>query len=887
MAASIRPESRAASISWVNRPLPPISVRVRSWMRSPLVVITSRTASWSPPSTAAMRARTVSAWARARGLPLVPMRIGCAVMARRLRHTAPLRQRVRPSVSSPPLTVLGIETSCDETAAAVVRLRDGRAEVLSSIVGTQTEAHAPYGGVVPEIAARSHVETIDGIAAAALREAGLGVGELDGIAATAGPGLVGGVMVGLAFGKAMALALGKPLVAVNHLEGHAVSARLTAEIPYPFLLLLVSGGHCQLLDVRGVGACVRLGSTLDDAAGEAFDKIGVSLGLPYPAGPALERLAEGGDAERFPLPRSLLGHKGCDFSFSGLKTAAARLAQGLTGEIDRRDLAAAAQGGHRAASSPSAPRRAMSRYREAPWRGRATAGGRRRAWRPMARCGVGCRRWPTDEGFAFFAPPLAYCTDNAAMIALAGAERLALGLTDDLDAPARPRWPLDEAPPGSAPPTFPAAREPRHEPRGRTRRRSLGHRAGPGLRPGWAGDHTRRRASRRSPPRSTRSHENTLFLPGAALDPGIRATTDVSDLSGCDLVFAVTPAQHLRRSLAGLSGLIEDSAPIVLCAKGIEQGTLALMSEVLAETLPHARGAVLSGPSFAGEVARGLPTAVTLASRDLPLAHQIAHAIAGPVFRPYVSDDPIGAEAGGAVKNVLAIACGIVEGRGLGRSAHAALITRGFAELTRLAVALGGEAETVAGLCGLGDLVLTCSSPQSRNMSLGLALGRGERAGRLPRRPEDRRRRARVRARRCRPRRTPGDRGSHLRGGVGDPFREGRDRPCDRRPPLATPQAGELTMATFVLICHDRPGALDLRMATREAHLAWVGENLAKVVRAGPLLTDEDQMAGSLFVVEAADEAAVRAFHQDDPYAKAGLFERVEILRWRQTVGAP
>ena len=196
----------------------------------------------------------------------------------------------------PDLTVLGIETSCDETAAAVVRLPDaGRPEVLSSIVSSQTEAHAPYGGVVPEIAARAHVEIIEVIIAEAMAAAGLGFGDLSGVAATAGPGLIGGVMVGLSAGKAIAMARGIPLVAVNHLEGHALSPRLAEDLPYPYLLLLVSGGHCQLLAVEGVGACERLGSTIDDAAGEAFDKIGKSLGLPYPGGPALEKLAEGGD----------------------------------------------------------------------------------------------------------------------------------------------------------------------------------------------------------------------------------------------------------------------------------------------------------------------------------------------------------------------------------------------------------------------------------------------------------------------------------------------------------------------------------------------------------------------------------------------------------------
>jgi glycerol-3-phosphate dehydrogenase (NAD(P)+) len=219
--------------------------------------------------------------------------------------------------------------------------------------------------------------------------------------------------------------------------------------------------------------------------------------------------------------------------------------------------------------------------------------------------------------------------------------------------------------------------------------------------------------------------ENSLFLPGVALDPAVRATQYLADLQTCDLVLAVTPAQHLRAALTAFAPHA-GAAPLVLCAKGIEQGSLKLMTEVAAEVLPGALPAVLSGPSFAAEVARGLPTAVTLACADDSTGEAIAETLANPAFRPYLSSDLIGAEAGGAVKNVLAIACGIVEGRGLGRSAHAALITRGFAELTRLAIALGGHAETVAGLCGLGDLVLTCSSPQSRNMAVGLALGAGQ-----------------------------------------------------------------------------------------------------------------------------------------------------------------
>lgn len=341
-----------------------------------------------------------------------------------------------------PLTVLGLETSCDETAAAVVRLDEtGAAQVLSSVIGAQFALHAPYGGVVPEIAARSHVETIDAVAAQAMSDAGLAYGDLSGVAATAGPGLVGGVMVGLSFGKAVALARGLPLVAVNHLEGHAVSARLAADIPYPFLLLLVSGGHCQLLSVEGVGACKRLGSTIDDAAGEAFDKIAKSMGLPYPGGPALEKLAEGGDPASYELPRALLGRKGFDFSFSGLKTAAARFAATVETDAQRRDLAAAVQGAIARQLSERTERAMVAYAAERPGQPLrfVVAGGV--AANKAVRAAL--QQIATKHGYSFDAPPLAYCTDNAAMIALAGAERLALGISDPMDAPARPRWPLD------------------------------------------------------------------------------------------------------------------------------------------------------------------------------------------------------------------------------------------------------------------------------------------------------------------------------------------------------------------------------------------------------------------------------------------------------------
>lgn len=222
------------------------------------------------------------------------------------------------------------------------------------------------------------------------------------------------------------------------------------------------------------------------------------------------------------------------------------------------------------------------------------------------------------------------------------------------------------------------------------------------------------------------AHENSVFLPGVKLDARIRATNDPSGLSPCAAWLVVTPAQHMRASLEGFAPYLRPGTPVALCSKGIERGSLKLMSEVLAETLPHAIPAVLSGPSFAADVARSLPTAVTLACEDEAAGQRLVGLIGSESFRPYLADDLIGAEIGGSVKNVLAIAAGIVEGRALGKSAHAALIARGFAEMTRLAVALGAKKDTLAGLCGLGDLVLTCSSPQSRNMSCGLALGRGE-----------------------------------------------------------------------------------------------------------------------------------------------------------------
>jgi glycerol-3-phosphate dehydrogenase (NAD(P)+) len=244
---------------------------------------------------------------------------------------------------------------------------------------------------------------------------------------------------------------------------------------------------------------------------------------------------------------------------------------------------------------------------------------------------------------------------------------------------------------------------------------------------GWAGLDVLLQAREPEVVESIRARRvNEAFLPGIVLDDHVSVTPDLADLGACDLILAVPPAQHMRSTLTAFAPHHRAGVPIILCSKGIERGSLKLMTDVLAETLPAAPAAVLSGPSFAGEVARGLPSAVTLACADEALGDELMWTLSAPGFRPYLASDLIGAEVGGAIKNVLAIACGMAEGRGLGRSAHAALITRGFAEMTRMGVALGGQAETVAGLCGLGDLVLTCSSPQSRNMSLGLALGQGQ-----------------------------------------------------------------------------------------------------------------------------------------------------------------
>ena len=330
--------------------------------------------------------------------------------------------------------ILGIESSCDETAAAVVA---GDRTILAHRLAGQERAHAPFGGVVPEIAARAHVEAVMPLVEAALDDAGLRLTDMDAIAATAGPGLIGGVMVGLVTAKALAHAAGKPLIAVNHLEGHALSPRLIdPDLEFPYLLLLVSGGHCQLLSVEGVGRYRRLATTIDDAAGEAFDKTAKLLGLGFPGGPAVERAAALGDARAVALPRPLLGSPEPHFSFAGLKSAVLRARDAGTHRAE--DIAASFQAAV-VDCLVDRTRRAFARVPEAS--ALVVAGGV--AANAAVRAALAALA--TEAGLRFVAPPGWLCTDNAAMIAWAGAERFAAGLFDGLDAPARPRWPLDPA----------------------------------------------------------------------------------------------------------------------------------------------------------------------------------------------------------------------------------------------------------------------------------------------------------------------------------------------------------------------------------------------------------------------------------------------------------
>jgi N6-L-threonylcarbamoyladenine synthase len=341
------------------------------------------------------------------------------------------------------MIVLGIETSCDETAVAVVGDRP-EPRILANLIRSQLEEHAPYGGVVPEIAARAHLDHIGELMRRALAEAELAIGDVDAVAAACGPGLIGGLIVGSMAAKGLAWAAGKPFIAVNHLEAHALAARLAPGVAFPYLLLLVSGGHTQLLACLGVGQYRQLGTSRDDAAGEAFDKTAKLLGLGYPGGPAIERAARGGDPRRFALPRPLKGRAGCDFSFSGLKTAVRQIVHGIgpLGSDAVADLAAALE---LAICDTLADRTANALAwfrRHYPAGASLVAAGGVAANRKLRERLAGLAE---AAGLGFVAPPLELCTDNGAMIAWAGLERLRLGFTDGFDAPVRPRWPLDQA----------------------------------------------------------------------------------------------------------------------------------------------------------------------------------------------------------------------------------------------------------------------------------------------------------------------------------------------------------------------------------------------------------------------------------------------------------
>ncbi len=337
--------------------------------------------------------------------------------------------------------VIGIESSCDETACAILA-PDGA--ILAEALLSQQAEHAPFGGVVPEIAARAHLAHLPGLVRQCMGNAGLDFGDLGGVAASCGPGLIGGLIVGAGVAKGLALGAGLPFVAVNHLEAHALTARLPGLVaggaPFPYLLLLLSGGHCQCVAVDGVGRYRRLGGTIDDAVGEAFDKVGKLLGLPWPGGPALERLAAAGDAARHPFPQPLRGRAGCDFSFSGLKTAVAQRIAGLPSPLPPQEAADIAAGFQRAVAAVLADRagHAMAMMPEA--RLLVVAGGvAANAAVRAALSGAAAAR-----GVALVAPPVRLCTDNAVMVAWAGIERLRLGLADTLDVAPRPRWPLAE-----------------------------------------------------------------------------------------------------------------------------------------------------------------------------------------------------------------------------------------------------------------------------------------------------------------------------------------------------------------------------------------------------------------------------------------------------------
>ena len=622
--------------------------------------------------------------------------------------------------------ILGLESSCDDTAAALVRARPGRpiGAVLASVVQGQDPLHAEFGGVVPEIAARAHAERLDLAAEAALARAGLRLDAVDAVAVTAGPGLIGGVLAGVMFAKGIAAARGLPLYGINHLAGHALTPRLVADVTFPYLVLLVSGGHGQVLAVEGPEAFIRIGGTIDDAPGEAFDKIAKLLGLGQPGGPEVERAAAAGDPARFAFPRPLLDRAGCDLSFSGLKTAVRRArdrlvaAQGGITRADRADLCA----GFQAAMTETLAektRRACVAFR---------ARHPRVATPVLAVAGGVAANVTVRAALAEVGRARGLRLGGAAARALhrqRGDRRLGGGGADGGARPGRSH--------AAGPPALAARR--RRPAAGR--RRAQGRQGmigvigagafGTALAVVQAAEGRRvalwgRDAATMAAAETARALPR---LPGVTLPPGLGCVSRLEALAGAEALLLVLPAQETDRFLAAHAAALP-AAPLVLCAKGIELGGLRLQTEIGRARAPGRVLAALTGPGFAGEIARGLPTALTLACADADVGRALQGGLSTRRMRLYLTDDVVGAQLGGACKNVIAIACGMVEGAGLGASARAALMTRGFAEIARLAVGMGARADTLAGLSGLGDLSLTCNSGHSRNFALGRALGAGE-----------------------------------------------------------------------------------------------------------------------------------------------------------------
>ena len=588
---STSPSISARSSSLVHSALPPISASGLSWILSPVVLISTI---WTQPSgqrcAVSIAAATLRACASASGDPRVPRRSPC--MSPPLVQISRIRQRAGREMT----VILGLESSCDDSAAALVT---GDRRILAQAVVGQNRRINPMAALFRKSLRARTSRSFPALIEKVLDEAKMSIHDVDAIAATAGPGLIGGVMVALLAGKGLALAAGKPLIAVNHLEGHALSPRLAdPDLDFPYLLLLVSGGHCQLLEVRGVGDYRRLATTIDDAAGEAFDKAAKLLGLPYPGGPAIEELARAATRRPFRCRGRWLARASRISPSPGSRARCS--AQSPQATFHPRTLLRAFS---RRWSTASSTERALALERsDAP--ALVVAGGV--AANQAIRSAFAARE---RDGRAFSVPPAWLCTDNAAMIAWAGAERFAAGQHDRLDVPARARWPLD--------------RERGKGPRRRRESMKLGIIGGGAWGTALAQiastGGARRccgRSNRRLSRRSTRAAKTPLFLPGVPLSPAIRATAELRDLDVCDAVARrYTGATHAG-SARPAPGLRQAAGPLLEGHRGKNPASAARGRQ---RCLSRAQVAVLSGPTFAHEVRKGLPTAVTLAARTMRL----------------------------------------------------------------------------------------------------------------------------------------------------------------------------------------------------------------------------------------------------------------------------